>query len=124
MVICEGEFKAAAVWQILGAGAALNFNEKTTPTGVCALPGISFAKNRNYRFDLEEWLRAVDCRRVVVAFDDEDKSDKPLRQRFDAKKYMRYLARDLTKKLRLRGLFASLPVEWRKRGRRIGTGGW
>ena len=50
----------------------------------CALPGISFARNYNYRSELDDWLRAVECRKVIVAFDDEDKSGKPLRQRLDA----------------------------------------
>jgi hypothetical protein len=113
VIICEGEFKAQVIWQEIGAGAALNYGDTAVPVGVCALPGISFAKNLNYRADLEDWLQAVGCRRVIVAFDDEDKSDKPMRQRFDALKYARFLAIDLARKLRLTGLVATLPHEWR-----------
>jgi len=113
VIICEGEFKAAALWQEIGAGAELNYGDKARPVGVCALPGISFVKNHAYRADLEEWLQAVGCRRVIVAFDDEDKSGKPLAQRFDAKKYERYLAQDLATKLHLTGLVANWPPEWR-----------
>ena len=80
---------------------------------MCALPGISFARNYNYRSELDDWLRAVECRKVIVAFDDEDKSGKPLRQRLDAVKYARYLACDLAKKLHVTGLFLQLPKEWR-----------
>jgi hypothetical protein len=123
VIVCEGEFKAIAIWQEIGAGAALNYGDTQPPIGVCALPGISFAKNMNYRADLEEWLRAVECRRVMVAFDDEDKSDKPLRQRFDAVKYARYLALDLSRKLKITGLFIKLPEEWRTKGKADWDGG-
>jgi hypothetical protein len=113
VIICEGEFKASVLWQEIGAGAALNYGDTAAPVGVCALPGISFAKNFNYRCELEDWLLAVGCHRVIVAFDDEDKSGQPLRQRFDALKYAHYLAIDLARKLQLTGLVASLPHEWR-----------
>jgi hypothetical protein len=113
VIICEGEHKSQVIWQEIGAGAELNYGDTAAPVGVCALPGISFAKNLNYRADLEDWLQAVECRRVIVAFDDEDKSDKPMRQRFDALKYARYLAIDLARKLHLTGLVATLPHEWR-----------
>jgi hypothetical protein len=109
VVICEGEYKAAAIWQMIGAGR----RDGREPVGVCAIPGISFARNIEMRADLETWLEAVGCRRVIVAFDDEDKSDKPMRLRHDAQKYARYLAIDLGKKLHLMGLVAMLPKEWR-----------
>ena len=113
VVICEGEYKACVIWQEAGAGARLNYDDKRGAVGVCALPGISFARNYNYRSELDDWLRAVECRKVIVAFDDEDKSGKPLRQRLDAVKYARYLACDLAKKLHVTGLFLQLPKEWR-----------
>lgn len=109
VVICEGEYKAAAVWQTIGAGRP----DGGEPVGACAIPGISFARNIELRADLETWLEAVGCRKVIVAFDDEDKSNKPMRLRHDAVKYARYLAIDLANKLHLRGTYAVLPQEWR-----------
>jgi hypothetical protein len=108
VVICEGEYKAAAIWQEIGGGWV-----EAEPVGVCAIPGISFARNIEMRADLEAWLVAVGCRRALVAFDDEDNSDRPMRLRHDAKKYARYLAIDLARKLHLTGLVVTLPVEWR-----------
>jgi len=67
VVICEGEFKAAVLWQEIGLGAALNYDDTVAAVGVCALPGISFVKNLNYRAELDEWLCAVECRKVIVA---------------------------------------------------------
>jgi len=112
VIICEGEFKAAAIWQFIGAGGAL-LHGYQTPVGVCALPGISFARNEDYREDLEEWLRAVECDVVKVAFDDEDKSHKPLRQRFDSVIFAQYLATDLARKLSICGKYCPLPKAWR-----------
>ena len=112
VVICEGEYKALAIWQTLGLGAGENL-DGDEPIGVCALPGISYAKSVEMRAELEDWLNEVGCRRVIVAFDDEDKSDKPLRQRLDAQKYARYLAMDLARKLHVTGLVCTLPREWR-----------
>jgi hypothetical protein len=112
VIITEGEFKAAVIWQSIGQGAAL-LDGYQTPVGVCALPGISFARNEEYREDLEEWLRAVECKTVTVAFDDEDKSHKPLRQRFDSVIYAQYLAIDLAQKLNIVGKYLKLPEEWR-----------
>ena len=111
-VIAEGEFKAAALWQMKSWGRILNW-ERRPELAVCSLPGISFAKNLNYRADLEDWLRRVGCRKVIVGFDDEDKRDKPLRQRFEARKYAQYLAVDLSRKLHIHGVYVILPREWR-----------
>jgi hypothetical protein len=108
VIICEGEYKAASVWQEIGGGW-----QEGAPVGVCAIPGISFARNIEMRADLASWLVAVGCRRVLVAFDDEDNSDRPMRLRHDAKKYARYLAIDLARKLHLMGLVVTLPKEWR-----------
>lgn len=112
VVICEGEYKALAIWQTLGLGAGDTL-DGDEPIGVCALPGISYAKSVEMRAELEDWLLEVGCRRVIVAFDDEDKSDKPLRQRLDAQKYARYLAMDLARKLHVTGLVCTLPRDWR-----------
>ncbi len=110
VVICEGEYKAAAIWQTIGAGME---EPDAPPMGVCSLPGISFAKNVGMRDELEEWLREVGARTVYVAFDDEDTSRRPLRQRHDAQIYARFLAMDLARKLHLETLVVTLPKEWR-----------
>jgi Ftsk gamma domain len=115
VVICEGEFKAAAIWQTIGSGAVVDGAlelDGEPPVGVCALPGISFAKSPDMREELEEWLREVECKKVYVAFDAEDNRHKPLRQRFDAQIYARYLAEDLHRKLHLAALVVTLPDEW------------
>jgi len=116
--ICEGEFKAAALWQALGQGMTLWDDEGTEPPeGVCALPGISFVRNVELRQSLECWPQAVGCQRVYIGFDDEDKSDKPLRRRFDTEICARYLARDLARKLHLAASVVHLPMEWRFQGK-------
>lgn len=111
VVICEGEFKAVAIWQTIGAGADDLFG--SGPMGVCALPGITFAKSVEMREELDEWLREVKCKKIYVAFDDEDNSSRPLRQRFDAQIYARFLAVDLSRKLHVTAVVVSLPKEWR-----------
>jgi hypothetical protein len=83
------------------------------PVGVCALPGISFVRNEDYREDLDEWLQAVECKTVIVAFDDEDKSHKPLRKRFDSVIFAQYLVSDLARKLHVTAKYLKLPTEWR-----------
>ena len=63
--------------------------------------------------DLERWLVEVGARRVIVAFDDEDKSDKPLRQRFDAQRDARVLAIELSQILHVDARVCVLPRDWR-----------
>ena len=116
VIICEGEYKAAVIWWTLGAGAVLR-GDGRPPVGVCALPGISFAKNPAYRSELDDWLRAVGCQRVIVAFDDEDKGDKPMRQAHDAEIYGRYLATELNHELKIPALWLALPAAWRVNGK-------
>jgi hypothetical protein len=116
VVICEGEYKAAVLWWTMGAGAVLH-GDQDPPVGVCALPGISFAKNPAYRSELDDWLRAVACQRVIVAFDDEDKSHKPMRQAHDAEIYGRFLATELNLELKIPALWLPLPVAWRVNGK-------
>jgi hypothetical protein len=105
-VITEGEFKAGALWQVLGDIAAVG-----------SLPGITMAK---LLFgDVEEWLEKTDVRQVVVAYDNEDKTNPELpgykreeTKRFDAEVWGRYLARQLAKE----GYDAKvghLPHDWR-----------
>ena len=122
VIICEGEFKAMALWQTLGSGAPLQVNAagqplfnnpRFEPIGVCALPGISYVTNVEMRMDLERWLVEVGARRVIVAFDDEDKSDKPLRQRFDAQRDARVLAIELSQILHVDARVCVLPRDWR-----------
>lgn len=121
VVICEGEFKAMAIWQTLGLGARLQVDAagqplvaaNFEPIGVCALPGISYVTNVEMRMDLERWLADVGARRVLVAFDDEDKSDKPMRQRFDAQRDARVLATELSQLLHLDARVCVLPTAWR-----------
>lgn len=109
VVICEGEFKAAALWQMLGAGR----DDGGEPIGVCAIPGINFGNNYDLREELEAWLKSVQCRQVTVAFDDQDKSDKPLRERHEAIIWSRYLATSLARKLFITGKVCVLPKTWR-----------
>ena len=116
VIICEGEYKAAVIWWTLGAGAVLR-GDGRPPVGVCALPGISFAKNPAYRSELDDWLRAVGCQRVIVAFDDEDKGDKPMRQAHDAEIYGRYLATELNMELKIPAMWLALPAAWRVNGK-------
>jgi len=122
VIICEGEYKAAEIWEAIGAGAALH-GDGPHPVGVCALPGISFAKNPAYRAELDDWLRAVDCQKVIVAFDDEDKSHKPMRQAYDSVIYGRYLATSLNLDLKIPALYLKLPESWRVNGKADWDGG-
>ena len=117
--ITEGEFKAASLWENIGAGSLLAEHE---PAGACSLPGISFGKNYEVRQVLEDWLRIVQCRCVIVAFDNEEKGDPALEffkadwtKRHDATKWMRYLATDLARKLHIQGKVFVLPNDWRNK---------
>ena len=47
---------------------------------------------------------------MIVAFDDEDKSHKPMRQAHDAEIYGRYLATELNKELKIPALWLPLPA--------------
>src|ERR1017187_974455 len=78
----------------------------------------------------EDWLRRVGCRRVIVAFDNEEKGDPKLEsfkadwtKRHDATKWMRYLATDLARKLHIQGKVFVLPNDWRnKNGKAVWDG--
>jgi hypothetical protein len=69
------------------------------------------------RAELEHWLRAVGARKVTVAFDEEDKTGKPLAKRHDAHIYARFLSEDLHRKMGLNATKAMLPVDWRTDGK-------
>ncbi len=84
------------------------------------MPGISFGRNYELREVLDEWLRKVKCRRVIVAFDNEEKGDPKLesfkpdvRKRFDAQIWARFLATDISHKLHIKGEVCVLPNKWR-----------
>jgi hypothetical protein len=116
VVITEGEFKAAALWQMIGGGR----DDDGEPFGVVALPGISFGKHYEIREQLDTWLREVKCRHVIVAYDEEEKGDPKLesfkadaRKRFDSQIWARVLATDIALKLHIRGEVCVLPREWR-----------
>lgn len=116
VVITEGEFKAAALYQTVGAGRI----DGLEPYGVVAVPGIWFGQNYAIREELDQWLRDVRCRVVKVAYDNEDKSNPELdsfktdrRKRFDAEICARVIATDLANKLHIRGEVCRLPDTWR-----------
>jgi hypothetical protein len=65
------------------------------------------------RSELDRWLKEVGARKVIVAFDDEDKSGKPLHQRFDALIAARVLTIQLATTLHVDARICILPREWR-----------
>jgi hypothetical protein len=105
-IVTEGEFKAAALYQVLGPRAAVG-----------SLPGITMV--RQLLPDIEEWLDSVGVRQVVVAYDNEEKGDPALPgykkeewKRFDAQVWARHLAR-LVSKEGYEARVCILPNEWR-----------
>ncbi len=115
VVITEGEFKAMALWVTVGAGSG-----SKEPYGVCGLPGIWYARNYEMQESLCDWLLAVECREVIVVFDDEEKGDPNLesfkadwRKRYDAVIMAKYLAQLLHTKIHVSGKVGRLPAIWR-----------
>ena len=105
-VITESEFKAAAVWQVMGEDCT-----------VAGLPGITMAKL--LQGDVEEWLETTETRMVIIAYDNEDKSN-PALASYQEDKWKRYpaqiWARFLAARLSREGYDArvcTLPAEWR-----------
>ena len=105
-LVTEGEFKAAALWQVFGDVAEIG-----------ALPGITMAKP--LMGDLEDWLETTGVRQVVIGYDSEDKGDEKLpgyqrekHRRFDTHVWARYLARQLSRQ-GYEGKVCVLPDEWR-----------
>ena len=108
-LICEGELKARAAYQVLNLGASSN---------VAAMPGISMAKNATCMSELFAWLQAVSPSRVIIAYDREEKGDPRLpgfkanpRKRHDAQIWARYLANTLIKD-GYDAAVAVLPASW------------
>jgi hypothetical protein len=118
-VVTEGEFKAAAIWQTYGGGEMIGAQPAPAEPEVTvgALPGISMAK---ILFgDIEDWLLDAKVRAVVVAYDNEEKSDPKLpgykeekSDRFDAEVWARYLGRRLSRE-GFDAKVAHLPNDWR-----------
>ena len=118
VVVTEGEFKALALLQTVGVLR----KDGRAPTGVAAIPGITFGKNWEVREMLDNWLESVGCKRVIVAFDNEEKGDKAKypgayrdeqEKRFDSERWSRYLATNLYEEIHVSGLVCTLPNEWR-----------
>ena len=110
-VICEGEFKAAAVWQ------TLNIKGQDPSVVVGSLPGITMAKP--LFSEVEDWLESLGVRQVVIAYDSEEKGIAGLpgfhpdaRRRHDAQIWARYLA-DQVSKIGYEGKVCVLPKAWR-----------
>lgn len=106
VVICEGEFKAAAL-------------------RMCGIPAIAFQgihffrQNKEFKKAIEdtaEMLRDHGVREVIVVFDNEDKSHKEPHERFEAEIYARYTA-ECMEDSGFVSLFGMLPDEWRQDGK-------
>ncbi len=107
VVISEGEFKAAAIKEILPEVAA------------ASMPGINMAKFPPVQEELIEWLRRVSPRKVIIAYDNEEKADKRLpsykpdpSRRHQTQIWARFLAGLLAAR-GFNALVAWLPVGWR-----------
>ena len=107
-VACESEYKAAGLWQEVGAGSSY-----APALGVCGIPGISFGKHFELRLELEAWLEQVGCNKLIVAYDDQDPAGRPMRDRHQATIQSSYLSHDLSRKLAIIGLTCLLPKNWR-----------
>ncbi len=106
VVICEGEFKAAALRQ-------------------CGIPAIAFQgihfflQNKEFKKAIDstaELLRNLGVREVIVVFDNEDKSHKEPHLRFEAEIYARYTA-ECMEDSGFQAWFGMLPDEWREEGK-------
>jgi len=112
VVITEGEFKALALRQILPR------------MGVVAIPGVSMCRDDSpgtYGLvqELFAYLRGVGAKQVIVAFDNEDKSNPKLpsykedpRKRYDTQIWAYYLA-TLLERRGYETRVAWLPNAWR-----------
>lgn len=127
VILTEGDFKAAALWQSVGLGRSLHSTSPGEVVGVAALPGISMAKHFEIRQELEEWLHSVRCRRLIVAYDFEDKGNPAFSEtyqpdqskRFDSQVWARYLATSLFRKLHIRSEVCLLPEHWQDRNGKV-----
>ena len=96
-VVTEAEYKAQALNAVLNFSGPAQF-------ALGALPGTSMSKNEICRAELLAWLKAVGAKRVVVAFDREEKGDPRLasfkpdkRKGHDTQVWARYLAQFLNR---------------------------
>ena len=110
-IMSEGEFKGMALWQGLQGWKY--------KLAIATLPGIQMSKPM--AGDIEDWLDAAVSpgRRVVVAFDAEEKGNPSLpgynddpKKRHDAQIWARYLAKEVTKE-GYEGRVCVLPNNWR-----------
>lgn len=108
VVITEGEFKAAALWQVCGYKVA-----------VAAIPGITMSKHWLVEEEIRKLLKTTKPRTVIVGFDNEEKGDPSLpgykldrRKRFDAEIWARYLA-EKCRKEGYSGRVVRIPDGWR-----------
>jgi len=90
-ILCEGEFKAAAVYQC------------GIPS--LAIPGISFVRNRAFREELLALIRTFGVTDLIICFDNEIKDDPAFpdrykpdpTDRYDTQMWAEYIAIDLTR---------------------------
>lgn len=106
-LVTEGEFKAAAVWQVC----------REVGVAAGALPGITMVKM--LFSEVVDWLEEVEIRKVLVVYDNEEKGDEKLPgyvkdewKRYDATVWGRYLARQLGKE-GYESRVGMLPDAWR-----------
>jgi hypothetical protein len=126
VLISEGEFKGGPIWVGLGPGRELwnkNPNLLKPIWGAVTLPGIQMAKNYDLRCALDAWLGKVQCREVVVAFDAQDKSGKPARERIDVSVWAGYLVADIQRKLRIKASRLTLPKSWQDENKKADIDG-
>jgi len=108
-VVVEGEFKAAALQDVLGEEWA-----------VASVPGITQVKNFHVWGDTLAWLRRIGAQKVVVVFDNEEHGDPKLQgfrermeDRFDAQIWARVCALRLERE-GYHALVGNLPDDWRE----------
>lgn len=120
-IVTEGEFKAMAIYQAIGNQKHRQTHELLYTVG--AVPGISTTKRSGggwwVRDAMDTWLQTRSVKRVVVAFDNEEKGDPSLPsfkaeewKRHDTQVWARYLAEDVARQ-GYEGAVAVLPNEWR-----------
>jgi hypothetical protein len=101
-VIVEGEFKAAALQDMVG-------QEEWAAAGV---PGITQVKNLHVWADLLVWLKRIWAQTVAVVFDNEEHKDRPLEDRSEAEIWARVCAVRLAKE-GYDARVGHLPDDWR-----------
>jgi hypothetical protein len=124
VVVCEGEFKALAVWQVFNSVASGEGRVASGGEVECAaVPGISMVRNKAIEMEMRDWLRMMGrVKEVLVGFDSEEKGDPKLAsfkedpwKRHDTEVYARYLAGWVKGQASLAGRagVVFLPKEWR-----------